>query len=220
MDSANDVVQEIANAGNDLIKSTSDYVLQDNVENLELIGSAITGMGNGLANTIIGNAADNILNGGDGNDAISGGAGADKLIGGIGLDTLTGGTGIDTFALLESVTNGTEDTIADFDPSSDILALDKSAFGGSLASVLGLADDVVKTLSIGNDGVVGTVSNLASPYLLYDQQTGKLSLDGNGSLVSGLGNGGVLATFTDATGGALNLSSVKVVLDSTLNTLL
>jgi Ca2+-binding RTX toxin-like protein len=220
VDSGNDIVQELVNGGSDLVKSTSDYVLQDNVEQLELIGSAIKGTGNELANTIVGNASDNILSGGGGNDVISGGAGADKLIGGAGLDVLTGGTGVDTFALLEAVTNGTEDTIADFEPSNDILALDQSVFGGSLASALGLTDGVVKTLTVGNDGTIGTITNLVSPYLIYDMQTGKLSLDSNGSTVQGLGSGGVLATLTNAIGGAPNLSSLNIVLDSTLNSLM
>ena len=219
VDSVNDVVQEVANGGNDIIKSTSDYVLQDNVEQLELLGSAISGTGNDLANTIIGNASENILSGGGGNDVLSGGAGADKLIGGLGTDTLIGGAGADTFALVDAVTNGTEDTIADFDPNSDILALDKSVFGGPLASVLGLTDGVVKTLTVGNDGTVGTVTSTVAPYLIYDRQTGKLSLDSNGSLVPGLGNGGVLATLTNAAGGAPNLSTLNVVLDSTLSSI-
>lgn len=217
VDSVDDIVQELTNAGNDLVKSTVDFVLKDNLENLELLDSAINGTGNELANSILGNAANNVLSGGSGNDVLSGGLGADKLIGGTGVDTLIGGAGVDTFALLETVSNGAADTIADFDPTNDILALQESAFNASLGSTLGLVDGVVKTLAVDNNGIVGTVTNLASPYLIYDTQTGQLSLDNNGSLIPGLGTGGVLATLTNSTGGAPNLSSLQILLDSTLN---
>jgi Ca2+-binding RTX toxin-like protein len=219
VDDVNDVVQELPDSGNDLVKSTVDYVLKDGVEKLDLLGSAISGTGNELDNTIVGNAADNLLKGGSGNDLLSGGAGNDKLIGGAGVDTLTGGAGIDTFALLDAAVNGLADTITDFDANNDILALKDSAFSSLLGSTLGSADGTVKTLTVGVDGVVGTALNAASPYLVYDRQTGQLKLDGNGSLVPGLGSGGVLATLTDAAGGIPNLSSLKVVLDSTLNSL-
>jgi Ca2+-binding RTX toxin-like protein len=219
VDSLGDVVEELADGGNDLIKSTVDYVLKDNVENLDLLGTAVNGVGNELANIINGNAVDNVLNGGSGNDVLSGGEGADKLIGGLGVDTLTGGAGVDTFALLETVANGAVDTITDFDPTSDILALKESTFSPALASTLGLVDGVVTTLAIGNNGIVGNVANLASPYLTYDAQTGQLKLDSNGSLLPGLGSGGVLATLTTPTGGVPNLSSLKILLDSTLNSI-
>ena len=220
VDNVNDVVQEPLNGGTDLVKSSVDFTLSANVENLELTGSAAIGTGNELDNTLTGNAADNTLNGGAGNDVLSGGAGNDKLIGGTGVDTLTGGAGIDTFALLETVTNGLADKITDFDPNNDILALKNSTFSGLVGSVLGLVDGTVKTLNVGADGVVGgTPLDTASPFLTYDKQTGQLSLDSNGSLLPGLGSGGLLATLKDATGVTPNLSLLKIVLDSTLNSL-
>ena len=219
VDNVNDVVQEPLNGGTDLVKSSVDFTLSANVENLELTGSAAIGTGNELDNTLTGNAADNTLNGGAGNDVLSGGAGNDKLIGGAGVDTLTGGAGIDTFALLETVTNGLADTITDFDPNSDIIALKDSTFSGLIGSVLGLVDGTVKTLNVGADGVVGNLLNTVSPFLTYDKQTGQLSLDSNGSLLPGLGSGGLLATLKDVTGVAPNLSLLKIVLDSTLNSL-
>lgn len=218
VDNLADKVSEALNAGIDTIKSTVDYMLGANQENLELLDAAITGIGNDLANTILGSAADNILNGGAGEDTLLGGLGNDKLIGGAGIDQLTGGAGIDTFALLETATNGLADTITDFDAVNDILALKESNFG-PLQSALGLVDGVTKTLNIGSDGIVGTVLNTVSPYLIYDAATGQLKLDGNGSLLPGLGNGGVLATLKDATGNAPALSTLTVMLDSALNSI-
>lgn len=218
VDNLADRVVEAVGAGTDLIKSAVDYALGANQENLELLDGALTGLGNDLANSLVGNAADNILKGGLGDDALVGGLGNDTLIGGAGVDRLTGGAGIDTFALLETATNGLADTITDFDAANDILALGEAGFG-ALKSSLGLVDGVAKTLNIGNNGVVGTLLDTVSPYLLYDTATGQLKLDQNGSLLPGLGNGGVIATLKDATGNAPALSNLTVLLDSTLSSL-
>ncbi|MBY2998936.1 M10 family metallopeptidase, partial [Rhizobium leguminosarum] len=82
VDSAGDVVTELASAGTDEIRtSLAAYSIAAliNVENLSYTGSAnFTGTGNALANTITGGA---------GNDTLNGGAGADSLIGGAGDDT-------------------------------------------------------------------------------------------------------------------------------------
>jgi Ca2+-binding RTX toxin-like protein len=70
-------------------------VLAGNVENLILQGSAISGTGNAMDNTITGNAAANHLHGAAGNDTMTGGFGDDILDGGIGNDRLDGGDGTD-----------------------------------------------------------------------------------------------------------------------------
>lgn len=217
VDNAADRVSEAVGAGTDLVKATIDYVLGANQENLELLDNAITGTGNDLDNSILGNAANNILKGGLGNDSLLGGAGNDQLIGGTGIDQLTGGTGIDTFALLDLATSGAADTITDFDAANDILALKEANFG-NLLSGLGLVSNTAKTLDINSNGIVGTLISAVSPYLLYDAQTGQLQLDGNG-LLSGLGNGGVIATLKDTAGNIPTLSKLTVMLDSTLNSI-
>jgi serralysin len=87
VDSVNDVVQELAGNGNDLVHvSAASYVLADGIENLsfENLTLASTGTGNGL---------DNVIRGGNNNDVLSGGAGNDTLIGYGGNDTLDGGAG-------------------------------------------------------------------------------------------------------------------------------
>ncbi|MBB4438512.1 Ca2+-binding RTX toxin-like protein [Rhizobium esperanzae] len=82
VDSASDIVTELASAGTDEIRTslaTYSIAALINVENLSYTGSAsFTGTGNTLANRITGGA---------GNDMLNGGAGADTLIGGAGDDT-------------------------------------------------------------------------------------------------------------------------------------
>jgi VCBS repeat-containing protein len=88
VDNLTDTVAEQAGQGMDTIVSPFDYTLGASVENLTLTeGSALTGTGNELDNTIIGNSNDNTLTGLAGNDTLDGGAGADILIGGTGNDT-------------------------------------------------------------------------------------------------------------------------------------
>lgn len=84
---SSDVVIELAGEGVDTVISALAYTLGDNVEDLQLIGTALTGNGNGLANRIIGNDSANKLSGVGGDDILDGGLGADALYGGAGDDT-------------------------------------------------------------------------------------------------------------------------------------
>jgi Ca2+-binding RTX toxin-like protein len=79
---AGDAVTELFNQGTDRVESFIDYSLTSNVENLLLIGAAISGTGNGLDNAITGNEHANVLDGGAGNDVLDGGIGADQMFGG------------------------------------------------------------------------------------------------------------------------------------------
>lgn len=86
-------------SGSDTITSTISRNLASSlftgIENLTLLGSATTGVGNGAHNTITGNAAANTLTGALGNDLLKGLAGSDTLRGDAGNDTLVGGAGRD-----------------------------------------------------------------------------------------------------------------------------
>ena len=79
IDHALDKVTETATTGGiDLVKSSINYTLGNNVEKLVLTETAHTrGVGNTLANTLIGNAGDNLLNGKAGIDSMDGGDGSD-----------------------------------------------------------------------------------------------------------------------------------------------
>src|SRR6185436_8743070 len=69
VDNPADSVVEFAGEGNDLVKSSVSFVLDDEIEKLTLTGlAAINGTGNSAANTITGNDAANTLDGGGGLD--------------------------------------------------------------------------------------------------------------------------------------------------------
>lgn len=105
-DKAKYVLTEAFDGGTDTVKSTVGYKLNDNVENLVLLGSAnIRGKGNDSANVLTGNAGNNVLNGGDGVDILRGGKGNDTLIGGLERDTFVfrTGDGHDVIADFETI---------------------------------------------------------------------------------------------------------------------
>lgn len=81
VDSVGDVVVEYVDPGrtydNDKVFSSIDYVLAENVEQLELLAGATSATGNAGYNTLVGNDSDNILEGGLGLDQLHGGLGAD-----------------------------------------------------------------------------------------------------------------------------------------------
>ncbi|PLX39332.1 MAG: hypothetical protein C0606_02055 [Hyphomicrobiales bacterium] len=106
VDDAGDVVSEAGGSGNDLVKSSIDYILGGGLENLSLLGSgSLSGTGTNAANAITGNSGNNTLSGlggddtldgADGNDTLDGGNGADSMSGGNGKDELNGGAHDDT----------------------------------------------------------------------------------------------------------------------------
>lgn len=104
-----DVVVEAADGGHDTVKTTRNYTMTDNVEDLKM------GAHSDLRAT--GNVLDNRMDGNDGNNQIDGAGGDDFLFGGLGADTLTGGSGDDIFRYLdasESGLNSGHDVITDF----------------------------------------------------------------------------------------------------------
>jgi len=81
VDSSNDVVVEDSGQGTDLVRSSANFTLGTDIENLTLTGSnAINGTGNASVNTLTGNGAANRLDGGGGLDILVGGAGDDTYV--------------------------------------------------------------------------------------------------------------------------------------------
>ncbi len=123
-----------------------------------MLGTAITGTGNGLTNTITGNAANNVLDGGAGTDSLIGAAGNDTYVLGAETDTVndTAGTGdtitstinrslvgfatIEHLTLLGTAITGTGNALA------NILT------GNGAANVLNSGVDALADTLIGNDG--------------------------------------------------------------------
>lgn len=78
VDHAGDLVIELANEGLDTVRSSLNYVLGENVENLVLTGTAgRNATGNAQNNMLIGNKGANVLNGLGGDDTLAGGLGND-----------------------------------------------------------------------------------------------------------------------------------------------
>jgi Ca2+-binding RTX toxin-like protein len=79
-DNAGDLANENPGEGTDTVRSSVDFALSANVEDLELLGGAAMGTGNSLINHIVGNALDNVLDGLGGADVMRGGPGDDSYI--------------------------------------------------------------------------------------------------------------------------------------------
>lgn len=105
VDSVGDYVWEAADEGNDTVQSYISYALQDNFENLILIGQGgVTATGNALANVIEGNDTDNVIDGKGGLDVLAGNGGNDSFVIYTGQEKVAGGTGTDTVRLSASLT--------------------------------------------------------------------------------------------------------------------
>ncbi|MGO4573084.1 calcium-binding protein [Microvirga sp. 2TAF3] len=87
VDAPTDVIVEGAGGGVDTVKTSSSFILSENLENLYATGTAsISLTGNAGANLIVGNAAANTIDGGAGDDTLDGASGADLMRGGAGND--------------------------------------------------------------------------------------------------------------------------------------
>ena len=113
-------------AGEDVVNATVDFTMLDDVERLNLIGTAaINGTGSALSDQIYGNEARNILTGGAGADSLYGGDGNDVLDGGAGRDKLKGGAGADEFVFtsVEESSKAAPDSLSDFQTGIDHIDL-------------------------------------------------------------------------------------------------
>lgn len=122
----------------------------------------------GTATTIKGSRFNDVLIGGSGNDILIGGAGNDVLAGGKGFDILTGGTGADTFRLSGDTKT---DHITDFLSGTDRIELDNLVFKALLTEGQLAANQFAQ----------GTTATTATQRIVYDQPTGNLWYDVDGS---------------------------------------
>jgi len=132
VDNTKDVIAEWQNGGHDRVFSTASFTLNDNVEDLFLLGTGnLAGTGNKLANVLSGNVGNNRLDGAAGRDTLDGGAGA---------DTLTGGLDADTFVFVKGEAGG--DVIADFNRAQkDVIEFQGYAAGSTFTRLTGSATD-------------------------------------------------------------------------------
>jgi Ca2+-binding RTX toxin-like protein len=107
IDTAADVITELANEGTDLVQSAISYTLGANVENLQLTGTAaINGTGNAANNVLFSGAGNNVLNGLTGIDTASYQYALSGVTVSLAVTTAqaTGGSGSDTLLEIENLT--------------------------------------------------------------------------------------------------------------------
>jgi len=172
---ATDVVTELADQGTDLVNSAVSCTLTNNVENLQLTGTAASnGAGNTIANSISGNGAANTLSGNGGNDTLLGRGGADVLRGGAGKDSMTGGAGADAFVFNSALNANTNvDRVADFTAVDDVMQLDNDFFTGlALGALAGVALHKAAGATMAHD---------SSDRIIYNTTNGSLYFDADGN---------------------------------------
>ncbi|MBQ0821674.1 polysaccharide lyase family 7 protein [Microvirga sp. HBU67558] len=120
--------------------------------------------------TINGTSGADSLTGTSGNDVIDGKGGNDKIWAKNGSDILIGGAGKDSFTFDTKPGGANVDVIVDFNVADDTIRLNDSAFSklkyGALAS---------------SSFVIGTKALDASDRIIYDDKTGALSYDADGT---------------------------------------
>ncbi|MGL4542598.1 MAG: hypothetical protein ACRCUI_08835, partial [Polymorphobacter sp.] len=154
IDNAGDVVNELAGEGTDTVIVNSDWTLADNIENVQLVGTGHTLIGNAANNTLSGDAGDDRLDGGDGDDIAIGGDGDDHLVSGSGHDRLAGGSGDDVYEI-----HGGAADIEDFEGHDTIDA--SEATGDSHIDLSGETESEVENeiCHLGGGGIVtGTLN--------------------------------------------------------------
>ena len=178
-----DVIVEVIGKGNDTVLASVNYTLGTGVRVEALAtsnaadSSALQLFGNDFGQTITGNAGNNVIKGFGGKDTLFGGDGVDKLFGGSGNDEIDGGVGADKFVFdtgLDSLNN--VDTIINFE-TIDEFRLSSSVFtqagpNGTLA---------VSAFAINDSGKAAD----ATDRIIYEQDTGSLYYDPNGSDAGG-----------------------------------
>ncbi|NOT71413.1 MAG: tandem-95 repeat protein [Hyphomicrobium sp.] len=176
VDQAGDIVIEGVGEGtNDFVYTTVSYVLAAGQEiegftALPVAGSTTVNLtGNEFRQVMRGNNNDNTFSGGGGNDSLYGFGGNDTLESQQGYDHLFGGAGFDNFQFRQSQLSAQSgiDRIYDF-TSGDSIKIDTLA----VASLTTLASA---------DFVLGTSALDASDLVIYDQSTGAIWFDADGS---------------------------------------
>ena len=189
-----DQITEATGEGSDVVYTSTNYALAANVEQLVAASQAdMTSL------TLVGNATNNTISGSNGNNVLVGGfaGGASD-----GNDVLTGLGGADTFHFTHFGT-ASADTIVDFNSAEgDKISLDAGVFTGFGPSVDGLEFQ---------NGTIATGG--AQPTILYDQSTGRLFYDSDGT---GGTPAELFATVTPGT--ALTASDFVITTAGTLPT--
>ncbi|ESQ87174.1 hypothetical protein ABAC460_20600 [Asticcacaulis sp. AC460] len=204
VDTAGDVVTELAGEGIDEVQSSRTYVLGADLENLVLTGGAIAnGTGNALNNRLTGNVTGNVLTGGAGNDTyyVQNTSDTTVELAGEGTDFVVASVSWTLAANVENLTltgtanlSGTGNDLANVltgNAGNNIL---KGGLGDDIYYIQNAGDSVVENHLEGTDTVVSTVT-----YSLFGRAielltlvgTADINATGNGLSNSLIGNSGV-----------------------------
>ena len=193
---AGDVVVEVLNQGQDLVRTAlGNFSLANNIEDMVYTGAGdFVGNGNNGVNSITGGAGNDVLDGmggddrlvgaggndllrgGGGNDVLDAGLGDDTLDGGVGADVMTGGSGDDAYL----VDNAGDQVIELGGEGIDLVATSLAAYT--------LADTLENLTYTGANNFTGTGNALANE---LRGGAGNDRLDGGAGvdlMVGGLGN--------------------------------
>ncbi|TVU52180.1 MAG: calcium-binding protein [Arthrospira sp. PLM2.Bin9] len=160
----------------------------------------VTGSGNDLLlggngdDTLLGGAGNDYLFGGSGNDLLDGGPGDDTLEGGFGVNTLVGGEGDNQFfyRFSDAVKTTSADFITDFNQGgNDRMVFSRNAATGGFGFALVPG---ISTNELGPNQFIylptglyrDSDANINTPVLIYEQVSGVLKYDENGSQPGGV----------------------------------
>ncbi|ANY79170.1 hypothetical protein BB934_13895 [Microvirga ossetica] len=120
--------------------------------------------------SLVGGSGSDALRGGSGDDRLDGGRGRDILNGGLGTDFLIGGSSADAFRFSTALGSSNIDTIQGYNAAADTIFLENSVFTGLSAGILSR-----------NAFRIGISAGDATDRIIYDDQTGALYFDADGS---------------------------------------
>ena len=189
---SDDVINGLA--GNDTIRSGAGSDTVTGGEGDDFIVSYDWQIRENDDDIVEGNAGNDRLRGGWGKDTIAGGTGNDLIVGGWGNDIITGGEGSDRF--LYEVLDHAGDTITDFSPTVDLVNFKGEWFDSELELGVLSAEQFV----------IGTAAGDENDHFIYDQSSGNLFYDKDGS---GGTNQSLIATLSNQA--AVSANNIVVV---------
>ena len=125
---------------------------------------------------------------------LKGGSGHDRLDGGSGRDTLYGGSGKDAFLFTVAPSAGNLDSLRDFSPKDDAIWLENKLFQG-----IGSGSLAKPKTMLAEAFHLGTAAADAQDRILYDQGSGSLFYDPDGTGAAAAVRFAVIATKTALT---------------------
>jgi Ca2+-binding RTX toxin-like protein len=181
------VIEDQGDAAGGQVIAWCDYVLGNGLTLLRLQGTAVTGIGNSIANNLTGSALGNVMDGGAGTDVVEGRNGNDTLSGGDDSDLVLGQHGNDRCggdAGNDTVSGGAgNDTLAG-DDGNDSLAGDDGddvITGGTGADIIngGAGADVIVYRAVTDSGLTNGTRDRINGFQTTVDQIDLSAIDAN-----------------------------------------